>query len=124
VRGKVPLVFFDEFDSRCGSDELGWLKYFLEPMQVGTFKEGEITHPIGKAIFVFAGGTSRTLQEFCREDLSENALSKEEIAKKLKDLKESFKGAKGADFVSRLKGYVNIPGLNPGNDRNDRLYLV
>lgn len=124
LKGKVPLVFFDEFDSKYGPDELGWLKYFLGPMQDGEFKEGEITHPIGKAIFVFAGGTSQTLQEFCREELVENDLPEVEKEQKLKKLEEAFKGAKGPDFVSRLKGYVNIPDLNPGKEKDDRLYLV
>jgi hypothetical protein len=124
LKGKVPLVFFDEFDSKCGQEPLGWLKYFLGPMQDGEFKEGEITHPIGKAIFAFAGGTSQTLQEFCREELAEKDLGQDEMAKKLKELKEAFKGAKGPDFVSRLKGYVNIPGLTPGKEKDDRLYLV
>ena len=57
LTGKVPLVFFDEFDSAFDG-KLGWLKYFLAPMQDGVFREGDAIHPIGKAIFVFAGGTS------------------------------------------------------------------
>ncbi|MEW6386503.1 MAG: RyR domain-containing protein [Thermodesulfobacteriota bacterium] len=119
LKGKVPLVFFDEFDSKFRNEELGWLKYFLEPMQDGSFKEGETSHPIGRAIFVFAGGTCQTLQEFCREDLD-----KKELAEEQKEaIRKAFKDAKGPDFVSRLKGYVNILGLNPGETQG-RLYLI
>jgi hypothetical protein len=40
LRGKVPLVFFDEFDSTL-NEPLAWLKYFLAPMQDGKFKDGD-----------------------------------------------------------------------------------
>jgi len=56
-----PLVFWDEFDTSLGDKALGWLRYFLAPMQDGAFREGQITHPIGRSIFVFAGGTSHTM---------------------------------------------------------------
>ena len=36
-------------------------------MQDGVFRAGDSVHPIGKAIFVFAGGTSSTYQQFCGE---------------------------------------------------------
>jgi hypothetical protein len=52
LQGKTAVVFFDEFDSPHGGEPLGWLKYFLAPMQDGVFKEGGETHPIGKAILV------------------------------------------------------------------------
>lgn len=110
LKGQVPLVFLDEFDARLQGEELGWLKYFLEPMQDGRFKEGESVHPIGRAIFVFAGGTSTSFQEFSREGQAE-----EEI--------QRFKKAKGTDFVSRLRGYVDVKGINP-TDKDDRLYKL
>lgn len=91
--GGIPLVFWDEFDT----DELGWLRYFLVPMQDGTFQEGEIVHPIGRAIFVFAGGTSKRMEEFA-------AAAKAAVA------------AKGPDFLSRLKGYVDVIGPNPRDE--------
>jgi hypothetical protein len=119
LQGKVPLVFFDEFDSKFRNEELGWLKCFLEPMQDGTFKEGETTHPIGKAIFVFAGGTCQTLQEFCREDLDRKGLSEDQK----EATRKAFKDAKGPDFVSRLRGFVNILGVNPGETQG-RLHLI
>jgi hypothetical protein len=104
LSGKLPLIFWDEFDT----DKLSWLRRFLEPMQDGTFLEGQVTHPIGKAIFVFAGGTCNSLASF---------------NKGLED--ESFRAAKGPDFVSRLRGYLDILGPNPvGSLRDDPAFIV
>jgi hypothetical protein len=113
LKGTTPLVFFDEFDSSYKNEPLGWLKYFLAPMQDGEFKEGEKTHPIGRAILVFAGGTSRSLKEFSRG----NKAKRQDNGKDF----QRFIDAKGPDFVSRLKGYVDILGPNPINmdDRQD-----
>jgi hypothetical protein len=36
----ILLVFFDEFDSSF-EVKLGWLKYFLAPMQDEVFREGD-----------------------------------------------------------------------------------
>jgi hypothetical protein len=36
-KGDMPLVFFDEFDCALEGKQLGWLKYFLAPMQDGLF---------------------------------------------------------------------------------------
>ncbi|HEX2059381.1 MAG TPA: hypothetical protein VHK90_01440, partial [Thermoanaerobaculia bacterium] len=58
LRGEIPLVFWDEFDTTYGDKALGWLRYFISPMQDGLFQEDQITHPIGRSIFVFAGGTA------------------------------------------------------------------
>jgi hypothetical protein len=103
--GKMPVVFFDEFDAAFNG-RLGWLKYFLAPMQDGAFSDGHDVHPIGRAILVFAGGTSSSYEGFCcAEDPA------------------AFKAVKGPDFVSRLRGYVNIKGPNPVDDK-ERLFLV
>ena len=90
LSGSIPLVFWDEFDSK----NLTWLRYFLAPMQDGEFQEGQLTHSIGKSIFVFAGGTCH-----CMEQFEETAQDK--------------KADKGPDFLSRLKAYVNVLGPNP-----------
>ena len=106
--GKLPLVFWDEFDSALQGKQLGWLRHFLVPMQDGTFQEGPLTHPIGRAVFVFAGGTRARMGEFSGERGAE------------------FRDAKGPDFVSRLKGFVDVLGPNPrdGNAAADPYYLV
>ena len=96
LSGKIPLVFWDEFDTSLAETPLGWLRYFLAPMQDGKFQEGQISHPIGRAIFVFAGGTSASMAEFDKGATS-----------------RTFESAKGPDFVSRLKGYINVLGPNP-----------
>lgn len=107
--GEMPLVFFDEFDSTCEGGELGWLKHFLAPMQDGVFREGEATHPIGRAIFVFAGGTRNTFGEFA----SDLAPSRSPADPAQRAASERFRAVKGPDFVSRLRGFVNIAGPNP-----------
>ena len=60
LNGKTPMVFFDEFDSQ----KFIWLKYLLAPMQDGRFQEGQVNHPVGKCLFLFAGGTSSTFESF------------------------------------------------------------
>ncbi len=119
VKGGVPLVFFDEFDCHFGGP-LGWLRYFLAPMQDGAFRDGDAVHPVGKAIFVFAGGLSRTFAHFSRERF-DDAMSEAELPLE----RRRFREAKGPDFVSRLRGYVNVLGPNPDSAKSgDRLYLI
>ncbi|ACL16036.1 RyR domain-containing protein [Methanosphaerula palustris] len=109
LEGKIPLVFFDEFDARFGDQPLGWLRFFLAPMQDGIFKDGESSHPIGRAVFVFAGGTSISFDEF---------------AKRVIDPDDPvLKDAKATDFISRLRGRIDIRGCNAGPDDEGR-YLV
>jgi RyR domain len=111
LSGEVPLVFWDEFDTPLRGQPLGWLRYFLAPMQDGKFRQGQIVHPIGRAVFVFAGGTASSISEFGR-DLSE----------------EQQRAAKQPDFVSRLRGYLDVLGPNPrpadGEPGADRFYQL
>lgn len=109
LEGKIPLVFFDEFDAKFEGQPLGWLRFFLAPMQDGFFKDGESSHPIGRAVFVFAGGTSVSFEEFAKR-----VVAPEDPA--LKDVKAT-------DFISRLRGRIDIRGCNPGPDDEGR-YLV
>jgi len=96
---QLPLVFWDEFDTPLEGRPLGWLRHFLAPMQDGQFREGPAFHPLGPAVFVFAGGTAATLDEF-----GSGAAVPEPREAKL------------PDFVSRLRGYVNILGPNRISD--------
>jgi hypothetical protein len=89
VKGAIPLVFWDEFDTNSNS----WLKEFLAPMQDGEFSEGSIIHPLGRAIFIFAGGTCDSFEEYQEKTLPQ-------------------KDIKGPDFISRLRGFVDIKGPN------------
>lgn len=104
--GKIPLVFWDEFDGDY-QGTYGWLRYFLAPMQDGKFQQGDVTHPIGKAIFVFAGGTSESLDHF-----GENL---DAVRRRV---------AKVPDFVSRLKGYINVLGPNQQEGKDDPYYSL
>jgi hypothetical protein len=103
LRGKVPIVFFDEFDCELAGTELGWLRYFLAPMQDGVFADGVSTHQIGKAVFVFAGGTVERFAQL-QAKLGQSG-------EKATD--EKVKKAKLPDFVSRLRGYVDVFPFDP-----------
>ncbi|MCL5745971.1 MAG: RyR domain-containing protein [Acidobacteria bacterium] len=106
----MPLVFWDEFDS----GGLRWLKEFLAPMQDAEFRSQGLSFPFGKAIFVFAGGTAHTFDQFDRTGAAGDAGA-------------SFRTVKGPDFVSRLRGYVNIKGPNPtggGGPNHDIAHLI
>lgn len=98
ANGRIPLVFFDEFDSSLDGRRLGWLRYFLAPMQDGEYTLKGKKRSIEKAVFVFAGGTSESFEAFLPQNDTEE---------------EEFHSVKGMDFVSRLKGILNIKGLNP-----------
>jgi hypothetical protein len=117
LKGNPPLIFFDEFDADLDGKKLGWLKYFLAPMQDGVFKEGEAIHPLGQGIFVFAGGTSDSLEQFIKPMKEKDENNKES------DGAKKFKDAKGPDFISRLKGFINIKGINRRDDK-DELFLL
>ncbi|MCL2672017.1 MAG: hypothetical protein FWF10_08270 [Clostridiales bacterium] len=109
LEGKLPLVFFDEFDSDRGGVPLGWLKSFLMPMQDGKFKDESGVHPIGKCVLVFAGGTAADADDFVKEHDE--------------GYRPGFKSAKGPDFVSRLKGTIGVLGPNRRNDEDENYVL-
>ena len=104
--GKMPLVFFDEFDTSLDGKALGWLRYFLAPMQDGQFLDRGTPHPIGQAIFIFAGGTCGTYAEFAKPFSGDR--SSDDDQQKSREFRE----AKGPDFLSRLRATLDIPGLD------------
>ena len=117
LAGITPVAFWDEFDSKG----LQWLQYLLAPMQDGAFQDGQIVHPIGKCLFIFAGGTASTLEEFDRKPppalgtaqrrrLKGAQLEERRIAEKNW---HDFKLLKAPDFISRLHGHLNVLGPNP-----------
>lgn len=111
--GKLPLVFWDEFDTTkvtAGvSQSFGWLPHFLSPMEDGEFQDGQVTHPIGRAVFVFAGGVCAKMSSFRQMTHDER-----------------LRAVKAPDFLSRLDGYVDIFGPDPagGDAAKDRYYLI
>lgn len=120
LTGKIPLVFFDEFDVTY-REPLGWLKYFLAPMQDGEFVDQGFRHPIGKSIFIFAGGTRHTFQEFCQYGQQNN--SQDHISSHGCTFNQEFQNVKGPDFLSRLRGYINIKGID-SKGPEDRLFII
>lgn len=102
AKSETPLIFFDEFDAEFDGKELGWLKWFLAPMQDGCFFHNGSQFPINKSVFIFAGGTAERYQDFQRKHA------------------EYFANRKGPDFISRLRGYLNVEGLNIA-DRRQRI---
>lgn len=107
LKGKTPLIFWDEFDTPYQGRPLGWLRYFLAPMQDGEFTDQGTTHPLGGGIYVFAGATRHSLDEFRSGNTPED------------------RAAKKPDFISRLRAYINIRGINGNpNTIEDRLYMI
>lgn len=84
------------------------MKYFLAPMQDGQFKFGESMYTVGKAVFVFAGGVTESYRQF-RERAFDQTLGT----------------SKARDFVSRLRGYLDIRGISaaPGTQVDTVLML-
>ena len=106
LEGRMPLVFWDEFDS----SSYKWLQLLLAPMNDGKFQEGQLTHPIGRCVFVFAGGTSDDMEHFGPKKPGADS-SKDEVM-----AWNDFKLHKGPDFVSRIHGYLNVLGPNQKKD--------
>lgn len=114
LTGVTPLVFWDEFDSQG----YRWLQYLLAPMQDGAFQEGQISHPIGKCVFIFAGATSSTFEHFGPTDPNGFVADKRNALKadRLQEIERQWRDfvlKKGPDFQSRLAGYLNVLGPNP-----------
>ena len=95
---QIPLVFIDEFDADLNGLARGWLRYFLAPMQDGEFTLNGKHYEINAAVLVFAGATASSFQQFLPRSREEQ---------------DAFRLCKGTDFVSRLKGILNIKGPNP-----------
>jgi len=112
LRGKVPMLFFDEFDCTAGETKFFWLKHFLGPLQDGEFLENHIIHPIGKAIFIFAGGVCRTFAAFAKEMNKNSDQVREQLKRKDADAQQ-VTNFKGVDFLSRLHGYIDIAAFSP-----------
>jgi len=119
---ETSLVFFDEFDSACGDQELGWLKFFLAPMQDGAFYSAQVERPIdiGRAVFIFAGGIYSSFERFDPRSADADEELGYVLSESHKKRIEQFKQAKGPDFISRLRGYINIAEANaePGRAKH------
>jgi len=101
IQGNMPVVFWDEFDVSKTNDKFLWFKHFLAPIQDGKFFDGHAFRYIGRSIFVFAGGVFSSMDEFQNIKTNCNIGDPE-----LKELKIP-------DFQSRIKGFIDVIGLNP-----------
>ncbi len=99
LKGKVPLVIFDEYDTNYNEINFFWCSYFLGPMQDGVYRAENILHPIGKAIFVFCASRYATYEAW-KSAVEDNSSQKNNGNSKLKD------------FSSRLHGYVEVAEIN------------
>jgi hypothetical protein len=107
LRGKMPLVFWEEFDMPCEGVHLGWLRYFLTPMQDGEFSDHGWERPLGGGIYVFSGAARHSFKEFCAGSSGEEA------------------EAKKSDFITRLRAYIDVLGVNGNpNTVEDRMFPV
>lgn len=108
------ILFIDEFDCSVNDKSLGWLKTFLPMMQDGEFTTTNNTYKPNystyhhQPILIFAGGTSLTYSNFSRQD------SLGDPEDKLR-----FAQAKGPDFVSRLRGHIDILGPQKTNELDE-----
>jgi hypothetical protein len=119
--GNTPLAFFDEFDCVFQGRPLGWLQYFLAPMQDGSFYAMNHTINIGRAIFVFAGGIHASFAAFDPRDPLPDARQGEQVRLDYEKQVKEFADRKGPDFISRLRGYLDVQGINEEPGREKRL---
>ncbi|HTD38381.1 MAG TPA: hypothetical protein VK669_12770 [Candidatus Limnocylindrales bacterium] len=115
LAGKTALVFWDEFDTHF-EIELGWLRYFLGPMQDGRFQDGSMTYHVGRAIFVFAGSmfpTQRIFANFVNDELRQISHDEDRSRHgRHRATADDQPHAKSPDFMSRLVGFVDVPTLD------------
>ncbi len=122
AKGKVPIVFWDEFDCRYENNEFGYLRYFLPAMQDGvTFEHGS-PYNIGRSIFVFAGGVKSSWDEMEKLLVADDP-QQVQLARTLKL----------PDFMSRLRVVLDIDGIaltdnllraNANKDERDELRRI
>lgn len=103
LRRTMPVAFFDEFDTTFQGNPYGWLQYLLAPMQDGKFWDKGREYTLGRCVLVFAGGVNRRFAE---------------MNGRLRD--PGFCAAKGPDFISRLRGVLNIKGVNRPEEHSDQ----
>jgi len=113
LAGKLPMVFFDTFDAAFGV-KLGWLRHFLNSMQRGKFLDNGKEHPLGNAVFFFIASSYSTFAEFA-EPIDSPADDSD---------REAFYAAKGPDFISSLRGYIDILGSDCADPKEDRMYPI
>jgi hypothetical protein len=91
-------------------------------MQDGEFYSADLAMPIkiGRAVFVFAGGIHDSFEKFDPRDAPADEQLGHVLSEQHKKRIDEFAGAKGPDFISRLRGHINVPGANadPGRRKH------
>lgn len=105
AKGKVPIVFWDEFDCRYDHHEFGYLRYFLPAMQDGITYVHGVPYNIGRSIFVFAGGVKASYDGMA-------ALLNDSDPK----FQQSARTLKIPDFLSRLRVVLDIDDIEIGSE--------
>jgi hypothetical protein len=100
LRGKIPFVLWDEFDTSFNKQQGGWWQYFLMPMQDAKFQNGKLQEELGKCIFAFIGGIYHDNETFIKEAVK----SPEGVL------------AKGPDFHSRLSSIVQAESVDMNSE--------
>ncbi|MBI5249106.1 MAG: toll/interleukin-1 receptor domain-containing protein [Desulfomonile tiedjei] len=95
ISGKIPLVFWEGFDA----NHFRWLEFFIPIMSSGSFVDNLKKYQIGNSIFAFISTKFSRFKSFTEAPLD--------------DYVSAFDDHKGPDFVSCLRGYLNLIGLNP-----------
>lgn len=132
--GAVPVVLFDEFDCRNDLSDLGWLKYFLAPMQDGVFYGKRQAIHFGPAVLFFAGGVNHSFSTFEECSDAHDQSAREQVAKRqisgtnargrqvTSRAVEKSRAQKVPDFISRLSGHVDILPIT--RDLEGRKYIL
>jgi hypothetical protein len=97
VIGKRVLVFFDEADSKIMGTDDNWYKFFLSPMQDGTYYIGPDEFSLGHPIFVFAFSKYKDWGSFNKG---------KQNTRVAEDPEKFF------DFVSRIHCHIEIKDLS------------
>jgi ATPase family associated with various cellular activities (AAA) len=133
LRGKVPLLFFDEFDCSVDRTPFYWLKHFLAPLQDGKFRSGHNVHPIGRAIFIFAGGVYTTFKDFSEAMEKNRKLTQPKNQDTVAGADqatgaltydpqgEAQQNFKGVDFLSRLHGHIDVKAFSPRDAKDPEI---
>ncbi|MBV9927406.1 MAG: ATP-binding protein [Acidobacteria bacterium] len=120
VRGKLPLLFLDEFDSKMGE----YYPLLLPLLWDGRIALGDHRLEIGRAVIVLAGSSDEVTAAFQPAAGSNKPADsdKPDTNKPRKNANKPRKdrsGNKLTDLVSRINGtHINIPSLN--DNESDR----
>jgi hypothetical protein len=132
LSGRMPVAFWDEFDTQRDNMPLGWLSYFLGPMQDGKFFVDRSLRTLPQCIFIFAGSMfpsfgamsildraarHRGIKVVCTDKVPacEKTLNVEPDGKVGRFSCDDWLKAKGSDFASRLTGVLDISGISPSS---------